>query len=237
MKRIVLIPLALSFVINSCDNPSENNHYEQFNEELKKYVDAVVNNFDTIPTERKAELEEIALYISTSLKSRDSANLVFVCTHNSRRSQMAEVWAETAAYYYNIKGISTFSGGTESTAFNHRSVAALKRAGLTINKMDKDTVSNPKYSLQQGESFTQKQMFSKKYDDNFNPSENFAAIMVCSHADENCPFVPGAEKRIAIPYDDPKEFDGTEKESQAYDERSLQIAGEMFYMISKVTAK
>ena len=73
-------------------------------------------------------------------------------------------------------------------------------------------------------------------DDNFNPKSEFAAIMTCDSANEACPFVPGAEKRISITFDDPKVFDNTLQQKEKYKERSLQIAAEMFYVFSQINS-
>ena len=51
--------------------------------------------------------------------------------------------------------------------------------------------------------------------------------MTCSNADQSCPMVEGMAERISLMYNDPKISDGTPQESDAYDERSLQIAAEM----------
>jgi hypothetical protein len=58
--------------------------------------------------------------------------------------------------------------------------------------------------------------------------------MTCTSADESCPVVLGAAKRVATPYDDPKAFDGTADEAKMYDERCKQIATETFYVFSKL---
>ena len=73
-------------------------------------------------------------------------------------------------------------------------------------------------------------MFSKGYDDPANPSEEFIAVMVCSDADEACPFIPGAATRFSIPYQDPKAYDETKSESVEYDKSCLKIAAELFYL-------
>ena len=72
-------------------------------------------------------------------------------------------------------------------------------------------------------------MFSKKYDHSQNPQNAFAAIMVCSNADEACPFIPGADARFSLPFQDPKQHDNTPQEGRQYDERCRQIAREMLY--------
>ncbi len=198
---------------------------------LKEYISEITQEFESIPDERKKTLQDVADYISKELKENNSAKLNFICTHNSRRSHLAQIWTQTAAAYYEIDGVETFSGGTESTAFNPRAVAAVERAGFHITS---PVGENPSYEVKFSEDADPMFCFSKKFDDEVNPDKNFAAIMTCSDADENCPFVPGTSFRKPVTYRDPKESDGTEKEKETYDERCLQIATEMFYMMSRV---
>lgn len=145
---------------------------------------------------------------------------------------MSQIWAQVAAHYYQLPRVQTFSGGTEATAFNPRAVAALQRAGLAIDR--KTQGDNPCYQVRRDDHVLIEQAFSKKYDDPVNPQEDFAAIMTCSQADEACPFVPGAARRLSLPYGDPKEADDTPQEASRYDERSKQIATEMLYCFSQV---
>lgn len=200
-------------------------------QKLKTYIKELESGFDSIPPERKKELREVADYVRSRNDSDETAKLNFICTHNSRRSHLAQIWTATAVNYYGIQNIETYSGGTEATAFNPRAVAAIERAGF---KVKSPAGKNPKYRVSFDEDSEPMVCFSKKFDDNLNPDKNFAAIMTCSDADENCPFVPGAEFRKPITYRDPKEADGMDKEKETYDERCLQIATEMFYMISQV---
>lgn len=198
---------------------------------LQTYTSELESDFKSIPSTRKKELNEVADYIGTKLEKGETARLNFICTHNSRRSHLAQIWTAVAASHYQIQNVLTYSGGTEATAFNPRAVTALERAGLKIKKPGG---KNPKYQVQFDEDSEPLICFSKTFDDPFNPKSNFAAIMTCSDADENCPFVPGAEFRKPITYRDPKESDGTDHESEIYNERCKQIATEMFYMMSKV---
>ena len=197
-----------------------------------KYLQEAEQGFDQISNDRKETLQELALFIREKLDENKEVKLIFICTHNSRRSHMSQIWASVAAHYYQLPNVHTFSGGTEATAFNPRAVAALRRTGLTINKMTKG--NNPRYQVQLDGNDLVEEAFSKKYDDPANPQEGFAAIMTCSQADEACPFVPGAALRISLPYDDPKEADGTPQEAIRYDERSKQIATEMLYLLKQV---
>lgn len=145
---------------------------------------------------------------------------------------MAQIWAGTMGAYFNIKDIDCYSGGTEATAVYPVVIQTLKGIGFEIS--DDSAVSNPRYSIAFGEDASPIIGFSKKYDDPFNPASQFAAVMTCSHADENCPFIPGAEKRIPVTYVDPKISDGTPEQEATYFERSEQIATEMKYVLAKV---
>lgn len=201
---------------------------------VQNYIDTSLNQFDQIDDERRKELRRIALYVRTQTGIGNEASLNFICTHNSRRSHMSQLWAQTAADYYGIKGVKTFSGGTEATAFNPRAVAAMIRAGFNIEK----TLGgkNPLYHVRNGEDGEAMRAFSKKYEHEENPQDNFCAVMVCSDADKNCPTVKGASYRVAIPYVDPKAFDNTELEAAKYDERCRQISREMLFLFSQVEA-
>jgi len=162
--------------------------------------------------------------------NQKEVNLNFICTHNSRKSQFAQIWAQTAADYFGIP-VKCYSGGVEVTAFNPRAVASIERTGF---KVVSKSESNPVYSVYHSENSQPITAFSKLYDDPANPTAHFAAVMTCSHADENCPFIPGTEKRIPLLYDDPKEFDGTPQEAAKYDERSIQVASELFYAFAQI---
>lgn len=199
---------------------------------LNEYVAERLAEFDEIPAERKALLAQMAEFIRQQ-RHNDSARLIFICTHNSRRSHLSQIWAQTAAWYYSQSGIECFSGGTEATAFNPRAVAAMQRAGFSIEKNDNSARPyNPDYLVSYAESAPPQECFSKTYDDKANPQQNFCAVMTCSDADEACPMVLGAAARIPIRYEDPKIADDTAQEAQRYDERCRQIAREMLYAIS-----
>lgn len=198
---------------------------------LEKYINEVKNNYSNIDENRKNELLVLSNYISQKLLNNNIVNLIFICTHNSRRSHISQIWAAKAAEYYGINNVNCYSGGTEATAFNPRAVKAMKKAGFEI-EIVKDG-DNPLYSVKVSDNLIIR-AFSKTYDDDFIPKNNFTAVMTCSHADENCPYIPGAENRISITYDDPKDFDDTPQEEEKYDERCFEIAVEMFYVMKNV---
>lgn len=199
--------------------------------ELKSYMEDLERSFHSITEDRKKTLNKVAGYIRSALEGDEPVRLNFICTHNSRRSHLAQIWTALAASYYELNDIETYSGGTEATAFNPRAVEAIQRAGFKVQDPGGE---NPEYRLSWDDDSDPLICFSKTYDDPSNPEEGFAAIMTCSDADEKCPTVTGASYRIAVTYRDPKESDGTEIEKETYDERCKQIAGEMFYMIGQV---
>lgn len=204
----------------------------KFNEKLSTYCESIPSEFNQISDDRKADLDEIANYISAQQKDNKAINLLFVCTSNSRRSHMAQVWAQIASYYYGVKEVSTFSGGTEQTKVNINAISALEKTGIILQSSQQS--ENPIWIATIGKKHNPLVLFSKKYTDSTNPSQNFGAIMVCSEANESCPIVPGADFRLGLPYQDPKAFDNTSQQSEKYDERCRQIAREMFYVFSKI---
>ena len=189
-------------------------------------------NFNEISVERKKIVEPLINYIQTKIQNQESVRLNLICTHNSRRSHLAQIWSQTAAAYYKIKNVNCYSGGTEATALYPMVAQTLKKQGFEIKQLSEGT--NPIYSIKFSENEPAIIGFSKKYDSNFNPKNAFAALMTCSQADGGCPFIAGAEVRIPITFDDPKAFDNTPQQVQKYHERSLQIASEMFYVFSQI---
>ncbi|MGG9972667.1 hypothetical protein ACQ33O_12820 [Ferruginibacter sp. SUN002] len=199
--------------------------------EIEEHCNKLINQFDEISEERKLILQKIAAHIQTKLDKNEAVQLVYVCTHNSRRSHFGQVWAAVAADFYGIKNVYTFSGGTEATAFNPNAINALVRTKFIVSKTTES--NNPIYKVQFGEdNFVT--CFSKTYNDKENPANNFVAVMTCSDADENCPFITGCDLRIGTTYEDPKKFDGTPLQDEKYLERSNQIAVESLYIFSLI---
>lgn len=201
---------------------------------VEKNIDLYKSEFDQIPEERKKALKKLSLFIESKIKAGENVELIFICTHNSRRSHISQIWAQTAAAYYGVPNVVAYSGGTEATAFNPRAVKAMEEAGFKIKKTSEGT--NPVYEVRFADNANAIKAFSKKYDDKANPQKGFGAIMTCSQADQNCPVVIGASVRISTPYDDPKEFDGTPQEAAKYTERVHQIGREILYAFSLVKA-
>ena len=185
-----------------------------------------------VSNDRKLALRPFIEFIQSKVSNKKSINLNFICTHNSRRSHLSQIWAQTAAYYYGINNVFCYSGGTEATAMFPMVAKTLEKQGFQIAKLSNE--KNPVYSIKYAENSHPIIAFSKKYDDDFNPKGEFAALMTCDHADENCPFILGCESRIPVRYNDPKEFDNTPQQAEKYLERSSEIASEMLYIFSQI---
>ena len=200
---------------------------------LGRYLKARLAESDRISKDREKVLERVSAYISDRLLSGEPARLTFICTHNARRSQMAQIWAQTAAWFFGIRGIAAFSGGTEVSAFDQRALNAIIRAGFLI---DRGTpADNPVYTVYAGNGLTPIPAFSKTYLDPSNPQDGFCAVLTCSTADRECPVIPSADRRVLVPYEDPKSADGTEREAEVYDERCREICREMVWLFARVS--
>jgi len=186
-----------------------------------------------VSNERQAILQPLIDYIQNKVNHQEEIRLNFICTHNSRRSHLSQIWAQTMAFHFGIQNLFCYSGGTEATAMFPKVGETLSHQGFEIQQFSQE--QNPVYAVK----FDQNQhpilCFSKTYFDDFNPKNNFGAIMTCNNADEGCPMVFGAEARFPIKYEDPKAFDGTPEMNQKYTERSIEIASEMYYAFAKIT--
>ncbi|MBL8815911.1 MAG: protein-tyrosine-phosphatase [Planctomyces sp.] len=212
--------------------------------EIEQYVARRSGEFDRIPEHRRKTLEELAAVVKSRVSRGETATLTFICTHNSRRSHFAQIWARIAAVHYGVKPVETYSGGTEATAMNPRTIAALKRSGIKVSTVEESDIEksiaekaskNPHYSVAFSDEEMPLDCYSKVFNQSPNPSTGFIAIMTCSQADRACPVVDGCEHRVSVPFEDPKVADGTAIEAAAYDERCAQIATEMLYMMSRVS--
>lgn len=189
-------------------------------------------DFNRISEERRIVLQPLIDFIQRKKDHKQDIRLNLICTHNSRRSHLSQVWAQAAAAHYSIKNVSCYSGGTEATALFPMVAETLALSGFKVKTLSEG--KNPVYAIKFASNELPVIGFSKTYDDDFNPESEFAAIMTCSQADGGCPFIAGAEIRIPITFEDPKISDGTAQQKQTYQERSIQIGTEMFYVFSQI---
>jgi len=197
---------------------------------IEEFIKAV--QAQNIADHRKVILQPLIDAVQSKTSNNQDIRINFICTHNSRRSHLCQVWAQTMAYYFKLTNVYCYSGGTESTALFPMVAETLQNSGFQIQTISNN--ENPIYSIKYADNAHPIIGFSKILDDEFNPKSKFIAIMTCDSANEACPFVPGAEQRIAITYTDPKVFDNTSQQAEKYSETSLQIATELFYVFSKI---
>ena len=186
----------------------------------------------SISDERKEVLLPLVNYIQEKINADEAIRLNFICTHNSRRSHLSQIWAQTMAYHVGLKNVSCYSGGTEATAIFIKVLETLTTQGFKVLKLSEN--DNPVVAVKFAANENPILCFSKTYDHPFNPSSQFGAVMTCNNADEGCPIVIGAEARFPIKYDDPKAYDGTSLQTEKYAERSLDIAMEMWWVFSQI---
>jgi arsenate reductase len=206
---------------------------------IQRTLDGLEGAAHDLPTERMARLRGIAEWIRRQRDKGRDAHVVFICTHNSRRSQFAQVWAQVAARKHGLDGVYAWSAGTEATAVAGPVIDALEKQGFRIDGAGDYDIEGKRvqteYLVHLDDADPPVHLYSKTIDAPDNPAGDFAAIMVCSDADENCPFVPGASVRFSLPFDDPKVSDGTADEAKTYEERSLAIAREMMYVMRQAS--
>lgn len=196
--------------------------------EIRSFIDDL--DVSNLTVARKVKLDALSAYIKKSSGTDSPIKLNFICTHNSRRSHLCQVWAKTMAAYCGIK-VQSYSGGTEATAIFLAIIKTLQNTGFVIDKVSEG--SNPTYKLNFTDENHPMTLFSKRYNDRYNPNEEYAAVMTCTDADTNCPVIPNAT-RVSLPYVDPKVSDGKPSELETYATRSRQIATEMKYVFLQV---
>tara|TARA_B110000902_G_C14271633_1_gene573391 strand:+ start:1878 stop:2513 length:636 start_codon:yes stop_codon:yes gene_type:complete len=185
----------------------------------------------SILDDRKLLLLKIAEAIAIEHSKNAIVNLNFICTHNSRRSQLGQVWSSFGAHYFNLH-IDAFSGGTEVTAFHRNTVKTLQKVGFHF-QLEDFSHQNPKYTITFDGANKALLGFSKVYNDAINTGP-FMAITTCNNADTNCPFIPTASHRFHMPFLDPKASDGTVQQDETYLKTNQQIAGEIYFVFSQV---
>lgn len=200
--------------------------------EVMAVVTEFMSGVPDVPAERREGLDKLVSLLRARRDVGEPIDLVFICTHNSRRSHVAQIWAQTAAYFHGMETVRTWSGGTEATAFAPPAIASVHRHGFRVEK--EAGRDNPHVLVRYAPDAPLLDCWSKVYDDPANPRSGFIAVMVCSSADEACPFVAGAAERVSLPYRDPKESDGSEREAAVYDERVREIGREVFSVFARV---
>jgi arsenate reductase len=205
---------------------------------LREHAEYLTTTFDAIDELHRKAGQKLATWIVAHYKPGMTLPITVVCTGNSRRSIMGSSMGNLSAAYYGMPEIRFHSGGTAPSAFNPRTIASLKSIGFEIEAIGKEAdrgdskTANPIYHLKWGDGYEMDE-FSKHYSDQSNPQSGFAALMVCTEADGECPIVKGANLRISMPYLDPKIYDDGAYETSKYAERRDDIGRFMLAVMAQ----
>jgi arsenate reductase (thioredoxin) len=191
---------------------------------LKLHADELTTSFDMIAPSKYRAIDQLSDWIVQQSETGEPLNIVTTCTGNSRRSILSAQMGNLAAAFYGFENVRFYSGGTAPTAFDPRTITTLQEIGFHIEPTGKEAergeiqLSNPIFDIAWGEGLSGLE-FSKMFDHKSNPQAGFAAILVCSEADDDCPHIAGAAYRISMTFLDPKAFDDSRFETQKYAER------------------
>jgi arsenate reductase (thioredoxin) len=216
---------------------------------VASHADILTTSFDQIDELHREAGQALADWIVKNYKPGRPLHVSVICTGNSRRSILGATMGNIAAAYYGLPEIRFHSGGTAPSAFNPRTIAALREIGVEVEPTGEQaprgepSTANPVYRVRWGQPggpsdpALEATEFSKTYFDRSNPQDGFAALMVCSEADEGCPFVKGASLRISMPYLDPKIYDGGAYEPLKYAERRDDMGRLMLSVLMQASRK
>ena len=209
---------------------------------VRQHADYLATTFDMLDESQLQSSSKLANWLVENYDSKEKLNVIIVCTGNSRRSMLGACMGNMAAAYYGLDKVRFHSGGTAPTAFNRRTIATLKSVGFEISPTGEEAergepkTANAKYRVAWGAGMESLE-FSKRYSDASNPSSGFAAVMVCTEADSECPSVQGAAFRLAMPFLDPKSYDDSQYETVKYAERRDDIGRVMMAVMATASRK
>jgi len=209
---------------------------QKFYNKLAEYCILLPSEFDKIKDERKENLNIMGEYILSGYSVESEISLLFICDKNSRRSQFAQIWAQTASYYYKIDNFKASSGGLSETAINYHIIESLRRAGFSVTAAEVYS-QNPVYLLSIGRKYPDIFIFSKKFDYWNNPSADFASVYCSKNEKYNELKLLGSDQIIKIPYENVQIFDSSVGGAQKNDQVCHEIAREMFYVMDYVSQK
>ena len=144
---------------------------------VKEYADTLTTSFDMIDETHRLAGGKLAEWIAKNYRPGKPLDIVAVCTGNSRRSMLGATMGHVASVYYGMPEIRFHSGGTAPTAFNIRTVNALKEIGVEVEPTGKEAArgepqtANPLYRIrwgsagETGEPMMEATEFSKHYGD------------------------------------------------------------------------
>lgn len=228
--------------INSALQSSVPKSREQMLPALREHAEYLATTYDMIGQSHLEASQQLADWLAANYDSQKPLHVIIVCTGNSRRSMLAAHMGNMAAAFHGLEAIRFHSGGTAPTAFNRRTIDSLKAIGFEITATGQEAprgepqTANPKYRVVWGNGLEAFE-YSKHYSDSSNPASGFAAVMVCSEADSECPSVRGAAFRLSMPFLDPKTYDDGKYETAKYAERRDDVGRTLMATMATVRRK
>ncbi|MFO1065268.1 MAG: hypothetical protein U0892_15490 [Pirellulales bacterium] len=210
----------------------------RLNPAITTHLDLLATSLDQLNPAHEESIAKLAAWIAENQAEQKPLHVIIVCTGNSRRSMLGSCMGNAAAAYYGFENLHFHSGGTAPSAFNSRTINTLRSIGFKIDATGEEAArgsvetANPICNVSWGEGL-QSVEFSKHYGDARNPQSDFAAVMVCTDADEGCPIVKGAALRISMPFFDPKAYDDGALEAAKYAEERDNIARTMLSVLAR----
>ncbi|MDX2036196.1 MAG: hypothetical protein SFX72_06060 [Isosphaeraceae bacterium] len=231
--------------MNAFDDAVASTTASALDPKIRVHLARLAGEGDRIEDRHRATALELGRWIAENHSPGRALGVIIVCTGNSRRSILGSTMGNLAAAFHGIPEVRFHSGGTAPSAFNPRTIAALRAIGVEIEATGTEAprgdegTPNPIHRVRWGGQGGPLEMleFSKRFDDPANPRTGFAAVMVCNEADAGCPFVPGAGLRLSMPYADPKEHDDTAEEAERYAERRDDIGRAMLVALAEARAR
>lgn len=212
---------------------------------VRTHLDTLAAQVDRMDPGRRAAAMKLSNAIVSRFRPGTTLPVIVVCTGNSRRSIMGAAFGNASATNEGLNDIRFYSGGTEPSSFNTRTVSTLRSVGFEIAETGELVtagavgIANPIYLLSWGRSkqpvasVLGVKEFSKPYSHSENPQSGFIAVVVCDRADAQCPIVAGAVERISMPFADPKSADGTPSEAITYAASRDAIGTAMLFALSE----
>ena len=210
--------------------------------QVRDHATYLATTFDMLGESQLQASRQLADWLAKNYDSSKTLHVIVVCTGNSRRSMLGACMGNMAAAYYGLDKVRFHSGGTAPTAFNKRTIATLKAIGFEISPTGEEAergepkTGNAKYRVVWGTGMESIE-YSKRYSDASNPVSGFAAVMVCTEADSECPNVQGAAFRLSMPFLDPKSYDDGQYETVKYAERRDDIGRVLMATMAIVSRK
>ena len=227
---MILLKISLSVLLflSTIYSDGQKTNFNKLYPILNEYVKDFPNEFRKIPEDRRYRLNEIVYFLEEQQENKAPSQLIFISTHQSSVSQMAQVWSKAAAYYFGFPGFQSFSGGIKPNEIAINSIETIEKAGFIVYKSDIDGIDV--YRVKFSYNLTPIVIFPKKIEHVKNPYDNFMAVFVEENADVNISNIKGTYHRLLLNYNDPIGYEGSGLEDQVYEESCRKVAIEMFYV-------